>query len=106
MTEDDRLTRSPVLVIDLGSVLGRDPAHGSGSLSVRGYGRLTAGPAGRRGGQGQRGDTRAGEKDTPAGGGALALRFIGRVDAHGLLLCKSTACISCDLVVHDLNGKS
>src|SRR6266403_2028852 len=63
MAEDDRLTRSPILVIDLGSVLGRDRAHGPGSLSMMGYGRLTSGCAACGRNQGQRGDTHVGEKD-------------------------------------------
>src|SRR5258708_19043972 len=85
MAEDHRLTRSPILVIDLGSVLGRDRAHGSGSLSMRGYGRLIAGPAGRGGNQGQRGGTRASEKDPPAGRLSFPLMVNGLFDAHPLL---------------------
>src|SRR5687767_2530218 len=32
MTEDDRLTRAPVIVIDLRAILGRDGAHGGSPL--------------------------------------------------------------------------
>src|SRR5260370_33216356 len=91
MTEDDRLTRSPIVVIDLGSVLGRDGAHCPGSLSLRGWGRLTAGPAGRGGGQGQGGDARAGEKDPPAGRRTLAPGLLGSVGAPHFPLRKSPA---------------
>ena len=33
MAEDDRLTVAPILVIDLGAVLGRDRGHGAASLA-------------------------------------------------------------------------
>src|SRR5260370_38026838 len=87
--EDDRLDRSPVLVINLGSVLGGERAHGFGSFSMRGYGGLTAGFAACGGNQGQGGDTRAGEKDLSAGRWRFAFGFMWVFAAHCTLILVS-----------------